>query len=132
MEIKVKPKTYGPVFVHIDRQRTVFYGRDEGVIDKPSPPTDTPADTLLFALAACIAISLHMEAEKSRLTLDPFWVRAVCKKAQDLPSRFDRFEVSVPRSITDDHESAERLIKGAKSICTVSNTLDADVTLRLI
>ena len=73
-----------------------------------------------------------MEAEKSRQTLEPFWVRAVCKKAQDRPSRFDWFEGSVPRSITDDHESAERLIKGAKSICTVSNTLDADVTLRLI
>lgn len=132
MEIKVKPKTYGPVFVHIDRERFLHYGRAEGVIDQTLPPTNSPADALLFALAACIAISLHMEAEKSGLMLDSFRVRADCKKAGDLPNRFDQFEVSVPSSIADDRESAERLLNGAKSICTVSNTLNADVTLKLI
>ena len=132
MEIKVKPKTYGPVFVHIGRERVLHYGRAEDGIDQISPPTNSPADTLLFALAACIAISLHMEAEKSGLTLDPFRVRAACKKAGDLPNRFDQFEVLVPSSIADDHESAERLLNSAKSICTVSNTLNADVTLKLI
>lgn len=120
------------MFVHIDRERSLYYGCAEDAIDQVAPLSDSPADTLLFALAACIAISLHMQAEKSGLTLDSFHVRAVCKKAQNLPSRFDRFEVSVPRSIADDRESAERLLKGAKSICTVSNTLDADVALRLI
>ena len=54
----------GPVFVYIDEGRSVRYGRSEDAIDQVSPPTDSPADTLLFALAACIAISLHMAAEK--------------------------------------------------------------------
>ena len=132
MKIKMKPKAYGPVFVYIDEGRSVRYGRSEDAIDQVSPPTDSPADTLLFALAACIAISLHMAAEKYGMTLEPFRVQAFCKKAQDPPSRFDRFEVLVPRSIVDDYGSAERLLKGAKTICTVSNTLNADVTLRLI
>ena len=132
MQIKVKPKTFGPIFVHIDRERFLHYGRAEDVIDQISPPTDSPAETLLFALAACIAISLHIEAEKSGLTLDAFRVRAACKKAGDLPNRFDQFEVSVPSSIADDYKSAEQLLNAAKSICTVSNTLNVDVSLKLI
>ena len=132
MEIKLKPKTFGPVFIHTDQQRTIRYGRSDDSVDQVAPPTDSPADTLLFSLGACIAISLQMQAEKNEITLDAFQVQVTSKKAEDLPNRFDCFEVLIPRSIFEDPEFAESLLSSAKSICTVSNTLNAEVTLTLI
>lgn len=131
MNIKIKPKSFGPVFVSIDEVRTVRYRLTADSVSQAAPPAATPAECLLFSLGSCVAISLQMAAEQEKMVLQPFQVEISSRKAEDLPSRFGNFEVIVPREITDDAKLSEKLLKKAKSICTVSNTLNADITLKL-
>ena len=131
MAIKIKPKSFGPVFVSIDEARTVRYGTSVDSVTQVAPPVASPADCLLFSLASCVAISLQMAAEQEHMVLAPFQLEATSRKAEDLPSRFGSFEVTVPRSIAKDKATCEKLLKKAKRICTVSNTLNAEIEVRL-
>jgi uncharacterized OsmC-like protein len=131
MSIRIKPKSFGPVFVSIDAARNVRYGLNANAVDQATPPAATPAECLLSALGSCIAISLQMAAEQQHLVLAPFQVEVSSKKAEDLPIRFGSFEVIVSRGITDDAEDCEKLLRKVKDICTVSNTLNAAITLKL-
>ncbi len=49
----------------------------------------------------------------------------------DLPNRFGRFELVVRSSRTIDATRVDELLRRAKDIRTISNTLGAEVTLRL-
>ena len=131
MTIKIKPKSFGPVFVSIDEGRTVRYGTAADSVSQLSPPAATPAECLLFSLGSCVAISLHMAAEQKKTPLRPFQIGISSRKAEDLPNRFGYFEVVVSGNITNDAKLSEELLKKAKSICTVSNTLNAEIMLRL-
>ncbi len=130
MKIKIKPKKFGPVYVSIDRERHVLYGTTADAVEQTAPPVTSPADCLLYSLGACIAISLQMAAEQEKLVLDPFQVEISSKKAENLPSRFGSFEIVVPHGLTDDAALSQKLLTKAKGICTVSNTLNADIALR--
>ena len=131
MKIKIKPKRFGPVFVSIDEARNVRYGATAGSVIETAPPAETPAECLLYSLGSCITISLQMAAEQEDMVLAPFQVEVSSKKAEDLPHRFGSFEIIVPREITDDPVLSEKLLKKGKSICTVSNTLNADISVKL-
>ena len=45
------------------------------------------------------------------------------------PRRFDRFTVGVSMASVTDSATAENLLRRAKELCTVSHTLNADITL---
>ncbi|MCP4339213.1 MAG: hypothetical protein GY799_10075 [Desulfobulbaceae bacterium] len=52
-------------------------------------------------------------------------------KALDLPNRFGSFDAAAQLEKVTDEKLANKLLKNAKEICTVSNTLNATVTLSL-
>jgi putative redox protein len=52
-------------------------------------------------------------------------------KAGDLPHRFASFEATVHLDDIEDRDIAARLLSQAKQICTVSNTLNAEVSVVL-
>lgn len=127
MKIKVKPKAFGPVYIHVAADGALRYGMDTEHVDSVNPPATSPADLLLFSLGSCIAISIKMAAAKHQATLAAFHIEARASKAEDLPSRFGRFELKVDKGFVADASLAQELLGQAKSICTVSNTLNADV-----
>ncbi len=131
MAIKIKPKSFGPVFVSIDEARVVRYGTSADSVTQVAPPVESPAECLLFSLASCVAISLQMAAEQEHMVLAPFQLKATSRKAEELPSRFGSFEVTVPRNIAKENTTCEYLLKKAKRICTVSNTLNAEIKVTL-
>lgn len=131
MNLRVKPKSYGPVFVHIDSDGGLLFGSEAESVNQSAPPVESPADCLLYALGSCIAISLQMAAKAKKVTLEPFTVRLISHKAETLPSRFGRFEIEVEQGFVADAGLAESLLRQAKAICTVSNTLNAEINLGL-
>ena len=132
MAIRIKPKTFGPVFLTMAADGTIAYTTASDSTDAAALADASPAGLILYSVAACIAISLRLAAEQKGVTLAPFRVRARSHKAEDLPSRFGTFEVEVVQEFTDDDELAAELLLMAKARCTVSNTLNATTTARLV
>jgi uncharacterized OsmC-like protein len=91
----------------------------------------SPSDLMLAALASCIAISIRMAASQMSLQLAAIDVSVRAAKAPDLPNRFGRFEVIVRSDVAIDTGRVDELLRRTKDICTVSNTLGADVTVLL-
>ena len=131
MKIKIKPKSYGPIFVHIDEQGEIRYGLESEGIDDVNPPSGSPAELLLASLGACIAISIRVAATSMKVEIGAFHVAVRTDKAEDPPSRFGRFDMRVTGLVGDDPSAVEALLSRAKSLCTVSNTLHADITLQV-
>lgn len=131
MKIKLKPKSFGPVFVKIDQDGKLEFGETLEQIGQGSPDISSPAISLLYSLGSCIAISLQMAATSKKVTLQPFYVKVSSAKAEDLPNRFEDFKVSVDNLFIDDNELAKELLVKAKSLCTVSNTLNTKVEVCL-
>ena len=131
MKIKLKPKSFGPVYVKIDQSGKLEFGKTLEQAGQVSPDISSPAISLLYSLGSCIAISLQMAATSRKVTLNPFFVKVSSAKAADLPNRFENFKVSVANHIIDDKELAKELLAKAKSLCTVSNTLNTSVELTL-
>lgn len=129
MAIRIKPKSFGPVHLAMAADGTITYPATAGSRDAASLAAASPAELILYSLAACIAISLRLAAEQKGVALRPFRVRAVSHKAEDLPSRFGRFEVEVVDEFTDRDDLAAELLQMAKARCTVSNTLNATTTV---
>ena len=131
MKLQIKPKSYGPVYINVNQEGKLAFSQNPDQFDQSNPDISSPAISLLYSLGGCIALSLQMVAEKRKLTLKPFCVKASSGKALDLPFRFENFQVRVSEGFVDDTELAQKLLKDAKSICTVSNTLNTDVDLSL-
>ncbi|MCB2001289.1 MAG: OsmC family protein [Rhodoferax sp.] len=135
MHVKIKPKTYGPLTVQSSDAGALTFETEAGhhAAGALAPASDamSPSDLMLAALANCIAISMRMASEQMRLELGALNVSATVTKATDLPNRFGRFDVVVRAASPVDGARVEELLKRTKDICTVSNTLGADVALRL-
>jgi len=126
MKIRLKPKTFGPIRVHVDV---------DGVLSEVPgaegrSALESPVDIVLYGLGACIGKSIHLAAG-SGVAVGQIDVVVTAEKAEDLPSRVARFDVRVAPGFTEDDATAADLLAKAKKICTVSNTLNADVTLSL-
>jgi putative redox protein len=135
MQLKIKPKTYGPLLVRSNDEATLEFEteaghRAQGALT-PSADGMSPSDLMLAALGNCIAISLRMAARQMALEVGTLEVSAIAIKATDLPNRFGRFEVTVRSGLAVDATRADELLRRTKDICTVSNTLGADVALHL-
>lgn len=135
MHVKIKPKTYGPLVVHSGADASLVFETEAGHRAKASlaPAADamSPSDLMLAALASCIAISIRMAASQMSLQLAAMDVSVSAAKATDLPNRFGRFEVIVRSDLAIDAGRVDELLRRTKDICTVSNTLGADVTVLL-
>lgn len=135
MQLKIKPKTYGPLTVRSDDDATLVFETEAGhqaqAALAPSPNGLSPSDLMLAALGNCIAISMRMAARQMTLELGPLEVSATATKATDLPNRFGRFDIVVRTNLAIDSARVDELLRRTKDICTVSNTLGAEVALRL-
>lgn len=131
MKIKQKPKSFGPVYISVDNEGILKFGESLDKVGQVSPDISSPAVSLLYSIGSCIALSIQMAAAKKRIILQPFHVKVKSEKAEDLPSRFATFHVWVSDRLTEDKKQAKQLLKLAKSLCTVSNTLNAEVNVSL-
>ena len=135
MHVKIKPKTYGPLTVQSNGATTLVFETEAGhraqAALAPAADAMSPSDLMLAALANCIAISMRMAAQQMALELGALDITATATKATDLPNRFGRFDVVVRSSATVDATRIDDLLRRTKGICTVSNTLGAEVALRL-
>lgn len=135
MHLKIKPKTYGPLTVRSDNDAMLVFETEAGLQAQaalvPSPNGLSPSDLMLAALGNCIAISMRMAARQMALELGALEVSATATKATDLPNRFGRFDVIARPSLGVDAARIDELLRRTKDICTVSNTLGAEVALRL-
>ncbi len=131
MKVKIKPKSYGPVYVRAGTDGKLLYGTEVDKIDDTTPCGPTPADILLASIAGCMVLSIQIVAKTKRLELKSFTVSIKADKAEDLPSRFGTYHVQVANGFVDDPELEMRIVKQAKAMCTVSNSLNGEMKLDL-
>ena len=135
MAIRLKPKHFGPLAMQTDNEGFFVYTSDTGYRARTgssaSPDSARPSDLIMAALASCICISLEMAAKKMNVDTGDISIDIRASKALDLPSRFGSFTAVVHLEKLEDSERAARLLKEAKEMCTVSNTLNAEVALSL-
>lgn len=125
--MNTKPKTFGPVIAFHDGSETTRYACDQTSEKSPHPPAGSPVDMLLASLAYCFVKSIEWAAKDHKASLHPFAVKVTGTKALDLPGRVERMDVVIIGELVDDSVVAGQMVKLAKSICTVSNTLNCAV-----
>ncbi|WP_068115839.1 OsmC family protein [Tropicimonas marinistellae] len=130
MVVRIKPKSFGPVRVRSEGGDTLLYARNGEAFDT-APPQGTPVELLLLSLGACIAKSLKIVADQPQTHLSPFTVEVTGQKATDLPNRLGSVDIRVLGRLTDDAEKSAELLRKAKSICTVSNSMNCTIALEL-
>ena len=62
MAIRLKPKSFGPVFALYNGSKITGYAFGDPSNSTPYPSTQTPVDTLLTSLAYCIVLSAELAA----------------------------------------------------------------------
>ncbi|MCL6445531.1 MAG: OsmC family protein [Alicyclobacillus sp.] len=83
----------------------------------------TPIDLISSSLALCVSITLVKLCERDGVELGPISVMVEATKAQDPPSRIERFSVSVALPPTLDESAKEKYVLAAERACTIGNTL---------
>jgi uncharacterized OsmC-like protein len=135
MAIRLKPKFFGPLTLQTREPGSFSYTTNQGYTastgSSASSESATPSDLIMASLASCIAISLEMAAQKMKIETGRIAVEIDAAKALDLPSRFGRFNAIVQLEKVEDDALANKLIKQAKEMCTVSHTLNAEVEISL-
>jgi uncharacterized OsmC-like protein len=135
MAIRLKPKHFGPLNLKTEGQGSFTYNTDAGYKARTGAPASTeiasPSDLIMAALASCIGVSLEIAAKKLKIEPGEIDIAINASKALDLPSRFGHFTAVVHLEKISDEDLATRLLKEAKEMCTVSNTLNAEVSVSL-
>ena len=129
MPIRMKPKSYGPVFVRSAADGSLRYGDSAGTIDREHPISGSPAETLLSAIGACMVLSIAIVAARDETVLNPFFVEVRAMKSEQPPSHFGQYQIRVSAELTTDRQVAEAIVKSAKSVCTISNSLNGEIVL---
>ena len=88
-------------------------------------------DMLLASLAFCMVKSVEWAAKDQGERLLPFSVKVAGTKALDLPWRVEVMEVTLFGGLVENAAATPQIAKLAKSICTVSNTLNCEISLTL-
>jgi putative redox protein len=135
MAIKLKPKFFGPLELKTESTGAFSYTTNAGYTARTGAPASTelvtPAELIMAALASCIGLSLEMAAQQMNVEPGAIDIEINAAKALDLPNRFGSFDAVVQLEKVTDEKLANKLLKNAKEICTVSNTLNATVSLSL-
>jgi uncharacterized OsmC-like protein len=88
----------------------------------------SPVEYQLIAVAGCFALSLEAARKAREWPESVFDVTVSGSKAPDLPSRLQRIAIDVSIRGPLDAAAQSTLLKDAKRLCTVTNTLaDAPV-----
>jgi uncharacterized OsmC-like protein len=129
MALKIKPKSFGPVYVTFDGADQVEYAHTDPSGFSSSPPTHTPVDTLIASLGSCIVKSMQWAASQNKVSLNPFMLKVVGTKAPVLPGRIEVMDITIMGRPIDEEELIPRIVEQTKAFCTVSNTLNCEVTI---
>ena len=129
MPARMKPKPYGPVLVRSTADGTLRYGNSADAIDNEHPPSGSPAEILLAAIGACMVLSIGIVAARDGTQLNPFHVEVRATKSEHPPSHFGRYQVRVRGGLVADPTVAQAIATRAKSICTISNSLNGEMAL---
>jgi uncharacterized OsmC-like protein len=92
--------------------------------------TTSPVELLLISIASCFALSLRMAMVERHLDLQSFSVFVEATTAPTLPSHLEGLELQVQLPGTPDAER-DSLVRRAKELCTVTNTLARAPALRV-
>jgi uncharacterized OsmC-like protein len=93
-----------------------------GLVASTTNPV-SPVEYQLIAVAGCFALSLEAARTARAWPESVFDVTVLGSKAPDLPSRLERIAISVSMPGPLDAAAQATLIKDAKRLCTVTNTL---------
>ena len=135
MAIKLKAKTYGPLILVSEGAGDLSFrteGGHDGVGARvPAANGFAPSDLLLASLGSCILISARMAGDDMGRDLGAIHASVHAEKALDLPHRFARLTVEIRGTAfeTWSQQHMDELKQRTKSLCTISNTLSADVTV---
>ncbi|MBR9862622.1 MAG: OsmC family protein [Rhodobacteraceae bacterium] len=129
MALKMKAKPFGPVYVIFDGSDTFQYAYKDVANATPHPPVNSPVDTMLASLGSCIVKSVQWAADQQKVAPQPFQVKVEGLKSLDLPGRVETATITVEGAIVEDAQLAEKIVKQAKSVCTVSNSLTTTVEI---
>lgn len=127
--MKLKPKTFGPIYVFHEGGEPMKFAIGDPQDKTDHPPFKTPVDTMIASLGSCIVKSMVWSAGQYKAPLHDFYVTVEAVKAQDEPSRVGKISLKVVGKFVDDEALAPEIIKQAKSICTVSNSLNCEVEI---
>ena len=58
--MKIKLKSFGPVLVKLNQDGKLEFGESLEEISEAGPDISSPAVSMLYSLASCIALSLQM------------------------------------------------------------------------
>jgi uncharacterized OsmC-like protein len=130
MTLRVKPSSEGPILVSFDEHRGLRYGRVVSELSV-SPVLDNPAETFLYSIGSCMAISLQKLALRRQIEIQSFHLQVTGHKGEFLPAHFTHYDIQLSKGIHSDRELAEKLLKDAKKICTISNSVSGSVELGL-
>lgn len=135
MAIRIKPKTYGPFTTAIGPGKIVRVDTaPKQTVAITSPDMDeagTPVDFMVSALGACLALSFHHAAEQMKIDVGTVSVDVSARKAEDLPDRVGSYTAMVTLDRKPDDAQCAELIEKAKARCTVSNSLNGPVKMRV-
>lgn len=132
MAVTIKPKRFGPVIVRFDGAGTVGFATSPEGPFEAFPPYDKPVSTVLASVGHCLVESLRIVATQQSLGLGAFSITVTATKAIDLPSRLATIECLVTGDVQPEDAAAAELVKTAKTICTISNSLNSDITVRYV
>lgn len=130
MAIKIKSATYGPAIAALNEHDELVFGSEVNQLSQ-TPQLDSPAMTMLYSIASCMVLSLQMVAKRKKIALEPFYFEVMGHKGDSLPAHFARYQVALSASVHSDREVALKLLKDAKAICTVSNSMSGSFELSL-
>ena len=127
MTVELKPKVFGPIFVFFNGTDTLQYAHIDPSNASAYPPIQAPVDTFLASLGACIVMSIKWSADQRKFFLNPFIIKVVGIKAFDIPNRIERINIEIIGKFIDNEDLIPRIMRQAKLICTVSNSLSCEV-----
>jgi|GEM_PF-5473135 len=130
MGIKVKPSSYGPAIAQLNQNGVIEFGLSEEELTA-TPSLESPAITLLYSIASCMVLSLQMVAKRKKIAINPFNFQITGHKGSELPAHFAHYDIVLSRSVHEDPQVANKLMKDAKSICTISNSMSGTFKLSL-
>jgi uncharacterized OsmC-like protein len=126
MAIKLKPKTVGPILVKSSGS-DVLYSFDDPESLTPAPPAQFPSHTLMASLGACYLVSMKRVAEQKAIQLPSFTIEITSISSTDLPIRIAQMKVVISGLQLEDQALSDEIVKKAKSMCTVGNTLNCEI-----
>lgn len=114
-------------------------GPDGGVqsaVDSDGVYGQSPMETLLMALAGCMAVDVLMILEKGRVPVDDLEVEAVGRRADTVPKRYESIALvyRLKGPADGDRPKVDRAIELSRDrYCSVLHTLapDLDVDIRV-